>query len=128
MAGSILTDTKKIIGISESDTSFDLDILTHINSTFSVLQQLGVGPDAGFYIEDSSDEWADYIDDDNGYNLIRTYILLKVRILFDPPQNAYLLTAMEKQIAEYEWRISHWREWSLNPVDPMVTAEEDTDE
>lgn len=119
MADSILNDTKKMLGVAEEDTAFDIDIIIHINSVFSVLQQLGVGPVDGFMIEDEEDEWLDYMDADNSYNLIRSYIFLKVRSLFDPPTTSFMLDAMKKQIEEYEWRISTNREWNLNPVDPM---------
>lgn len=130
MEGSILTDVKKMLGIVEADTSFDLDITTYINSTFGVLQQLGVGPTIGYVIEDKSDLWEDYIgESDTVYNMIRPYIYLKVRMLFDPPSTSFLITAMNEQIEQYEWRISTHREWSLDPNDPaLVDAEEDEDE
>jgi hypothetical protein len=124
METSILNSTKKILGVDKGYTAFDADIITHINSAFAILSQLGVGPAGGFFIEDASDEWDDYIVNDNGYNLIKTYIFLKVRILFDPPTTSFLLTAMEKQIQEYEWRISNYREWLLDPNDPKLVAEE----
>lgn len=125
MGESILTDTKKNIGITESDTSFDDDIIMHLNSVFSTLQQLGVGPDDGFMVEDSSDEWYDFIGENNSWNFIRSYIFLKVKMLFDPPSTSFHLEAMNKQIQEFEFRISVNREWQLNPVDPMSVEEED---
>lgn len=130
MEGSILTDTKKILGITESDTAFDLDIITHINSVFGILQQLGVGPTVGFMIEGRSDLWEDYISEtDTVYNMLRSYMFLKVRMLFDPPGTSFLISAIEDQIREYEYRISTHREWSLDPNDPaLVGAEEDSDE
>lgn len=120
METSILNSTKKILGVDKGYTAFDADIITHINSAFAVLCQLGVGPQEDFFIEDASDEWEDFIINDNGYNLIKTYIYLKVRILFDPPTTSFLLSAMEKQIQEYEWRISSYREWLLDPNDPIL--------
>lgn len=125
---SILTGTKKILGISEQDTSFDFDVMTHINSVFSTLQQLGVGPAEGYMIEDASDEWFDYIEDNNSYNMIKTYMYLKVRMAFDPPATSFHINAMQEQIREHEVRISTNREWLLDPVDPMTIVEEEVDD
>jgi hypothetical protein len=120
MENSILISTKKVLGIADDYTAFDIDIIMHINSVFSMLTQMGVGPAEGFFIEDDTAEWGDYIANDNVYNMIRSYMFLKVRMLFDPPSTSFLVTAMEKQIGEYEWRISTHREWLLNPVDPAL--------
>lgn len=122
MEASILTSTKKVIGIAEDDTTFDLDIMIHINSVFATLQQIGVGPEDGFMIEDDSAEWDDYLEGDNGLNNVKTYMFLKVRMFFDPPQTSFLLTAMEKQVDQLEARINTHREWMLDPVDPMSAA------
>ena len=121
MENSILTSTKKILGIGASYTEFDLDIITHINASFSIINQLGVGPENGFMVEDEAAEWADLELPDNQMNLLRTYIFLKVRILFDPPNTSFLLDAMTKQITEYETRLSYFRE-ALIPI-PVVVEE-----
>lgn len=110
MVESILTSTKKVLGIAEAYTAFDTDIITHINSTFSILAQLGVGPLEGFMIEDATEEWADFDVSQVWLNLIRSYVFLKVRQLFDPPGTSFLLDAMQKQIQEFEWRLSVFRE------------------
>jgi hypothetical protein len=110
MEQSILISTKKILGIAEDYTVFDLDIITHINTAFSILTQLGVGPAYGFMIEDESAEWCDFIVDDTQYNSVKSYVFLKVRQLFDPPSTSYLITATEDQIAELEWRLNVHRE------------------
>lgn len=128
MEGSILTDTKKIIGITEDDTSFDVDIIMHINSVFSILQQLGVGPDGGFEILDKSDLWDDYVQNNKALNMVKTYMYLKTKFIFDPPGTSFLLEAMTKQIEELETRISIQREWDLDPVDPRTLVEEDEDD
>lgn len=120
MASSILNDIKKVLGVSEDDTSFDVDIILHINSVFSTVNQMGVGPDEGFSITDSSDGWEDFVTDPIGLGFLRSYFYLKVRMLFDPPTTSFLLDAYNKQIAEFEGRISLHREWGLNPVDPMT--------
>lgn len=128
MEMSILTSTKKVLGIADDYTVFDLDIITHINAAFSILNQLGIGPVEGFMIEDKSDFWDDFVAPTVQLNLIKTYVFLKVRMLFDPPTTSYLLDAMKSQVEEYEWRLSTMREWELDPVDPrtvtVVTDEE----
>jgi hypothetical protein len=117
MEQSILNSTKKILGISDDYTVFDLDIITHINSALSTLTQLGVGPASGFMIEDDTAEWADFIEDDIQYNAVKSYVYLKVRSLFDPPTTSYLISAVDKQIAEFEWRLNVHRE-EMDWVDP----------
>ena len=107
---SILTSTKKVLGIDEDYTVFDEDIIMHINTAFSTLTQLGVGPHEGFMIIDAVAEWDDYIVDDVQYNSVKSYVFLRVRQLFDPPTTSYLITATEKQIAELEWRLNVHRE------------------
>lgn len=120
MEQSILTSTKKILGIAEDYTVFDLDIITHINAAFSTLTQLGVGPASGFMIEDKTVEWADFIGEDLEYNSVKSYVFLRVRQLFDPPATSYLIAASQKQIEELEWRLNTHREedeWvDPNPV------------
>jgi hypothetical protein len=123
MEQSILISTKKILGIDGDYTVFDLDIITHINTAFSTLTQLGVGPEDGFMIEDSEAAWGDFIEDDSEYNAVKSYIFLKTRQLFDPPQTSYLITAMEKQIQELEWRLNTHREetgWTYPDEDDRV--------
>lgn len=106
MSNSILDSTKKILGIAQDYTIFDLDIITHINSTFSTLTELGVGPDVGFAISDNSAIWTDFMGDSLRLNNVKTYVYLRVRMLFDPPQTGYLVTAMQDQIRELEWRLN----------------------
>lgn len=119
MEDSILKSVKKILGIAADYTAFDLDILTHINSTFGVLTQLGIGPVDGFMIEDDAATWDSYGVPQNQLNLIRTYVYLKARLLFDPPATSYLITLAEEQIKEYEWRINHSRENDI-PFEEVV--------
>jgi|SRR5436190_5392056 len=121
MEQSILISTKKILGIAEDYTAFDLDIITHINTAFSTLTQLGVGPATGFMIEDDTAVWDDFISDDQ-YNSVKSYVFLRVRHLFDPPTTSYLITASEKQIEELEWRLNVHREeteWVDPDPDPI---------
>lgn len=119
METSILTSTKKILGVAANYTAFDLDILTHINSALSSLNQLGVGPVDGFFIDDDSADWADLDLPTNQLNMARTYVFLKVRMLFDPPTTSFLVSAMEKQIEEHEWRLNMFREGLI----PLIVVE-----
>lgn len=102
---SILTSVKKKLGIQEDYTHFDEDIIMDINSTFLILNQLGVGPEEPFTIEDSSSEWSDFLPDGQ-IDLVRSYMYLRVRLLFDPPTSSFLLDSMNKQIQEFEWRMN----------------------
>lgn len=110
MEDRILTSTKKVLGVPEDYTAFDLDIVQHINAAFSVLTQLGVGPSEGFVIEDDTAVWSDYITENITLSMVKTYIYLKTRILFDPPATSFLIEALNRQIEEYEQRISYQRE------------------
>lgn len=121
MENSILNSTKKILGISDDYTAFDIDIITHINSTFSIIHQLGVGPDDDFSISDEAEEWEDLGLPNDQMNLLRTYLYLKVRMLFDPPTSGFLITATNQQIEEYETRLSYMRESTI-PI-PVSTEE-----
>jgi len=121
MEDSVLKSTKKILGIDSAYMVFDLDIITHINSAFSTLTQLGVGPRTGFMIEDDTAEWPEFLVDDNQMNSVRTYVYLKVRMLFDPPVTSYLIVAFEKQISEFEWRLNvHREETDWIDPDPLL--------
>lgn len=122
MEPSILKSTKKILGVGDADTSFDVDIMTHINSVLAVLTQVGIGPDNGYMIEDDTATWDAFIGTDPRLNLVKTYLYLKVRLLFDPPGTSYAINAMEKQIAEFEWRLNVMRE-EESWTDPTIPAE-----
>jgi hypothetical protein len=103
---SILTSVKKMLGIAEEYEHFDADLLMHINSVFSILHQLGVGPADGFMIEDKSSIWSDFISDESKYMLAKSYMFLKVKLLFDPPLSSAVLECYKTQISEYEWRLN----------------------
>ena len=110
MTDSILDSTKKILGIEAEYNAFDLDIVTHINSALFTLNQLGIGPDEGFMIEDASAEWDDLLEGDMNLNAVKSYIYLRVRMLFDPPTTSFALDSMQKQVTEFEWRLNTYRE------------------
>lgn len=121
MSNSVLTSTKKILGIAEDYTAFDLDIITHINSALMTVSQLGIGPADGMEINDDTTFWSDLLGNDPAYNAVRTYVYLKVRLLFDPPQTSFLLKAQEEQLRELEWRLNTYREEQLAGVVPAST-------
>lgn len=106
MEESILTSIKKILGITEEYEQFDADIIMHINSVFMVLQQLGVGPKEGFTITDKSTTWGDYLMNNTQYESAKSYIGLKVRLLFDPPLSSTVMECMKQMISEMEWRLN----------------------
>ena len=106
MIDSILTSIKKLLNISEEDSSFDIDLIIHINSVFSILDQLGVGPDGGFSIEDNTAIWSDYTTDIYQLADIKSYVFLKVKLMFDPPTNSSILQSIERSITELEWRLN----------------------
>lgn len=104
---SILTDTKKLLGITEEYENFDLDIITHINSVFSILCQLGVGPKAGFSITDKASTWEDFLpNQDPRLNMVKSYMYAKVRLMFDPPQSGSHKEALEATVDELTFRLS----------------------
>ena len=106
MIDSILTSIKKLLGITEECTNFDADIIMHINSVFMILNQLGVGPSECFRIEDDSAEWDEFIGTSTNIDAVKSYIHLKVKLLFDPPLNSAVIEAMKQQINELEWRLN----------------------
>lgn len=106
MEESILTSIKKLLGITDECTDFDTDILIHINSVFMTLHQLGVGPETGFRIDDKSTVWAGYITDDDNLDAVKTYMYLKVKLVFDPPLSSAVMEANKQLINELEWRLN----------------------
>ena len=106
METSILTSIKKLLGVAEDYAEFDEDIITHINSVFLNLTQLGVGPEEGFMIEDDTAVWEDFIDDSIQLQAVKTYTYLKVKLLFDPPLSSSVTESFTRMIAELEWRLN----------------------
>ena len=105
---SILTSIKKMLGIDEEYTHFDADVIMHINSVLMILTQLGVGPEEGFVIEDDTSTWVDFIPEANAAQLhaVKSYIYMKVKLIFDPPLSSAVIESMNRQIAEFEWRLN----------------------
>lgn len=106
MDESILNSIKKLLGLSKEYEAFDTDIIIHINTVFMVLNQLGVGPENGFSIKDKEAKWSDFLESITDLESVKTYIYLKVRLVFDPPLNASVLESMKQTIAELEWRLN----------------------
>lgn len=103
---SILTSIKKLLGISEEYTHFDADLIMHINSVFLILTQIGVGPSKGFSISDETAKWTDFIQDSIRLGAVKSFMYLKVKLLFDPPSSSSVMEATNKLIAELEWRLN----------------------
>lgn len=134
---SILDSTKKILSIDPTDDSFDQDIVTQINTAFSHLQQLGIGPAAGFVIEDNTLTWDDFLPEPEVatdtylpvLSAVKNNVYLRVRLVFDPPVVSYVLTAMQQQLQESDSRLSMLREatdW-VDPDPPVVSDEDPID-
>lgn len=104
---SILTSIKKLLGMTEEYKHFDADLVMHINSVFSILCQLGVGPDTPFVIEDEDQTWDEFVPNDAAaIACVKSYMALRVRLLFDPPTTSFNLDAVKNTISELEWRMS----------------------
>lgn len=103
---SILTSIKLLLGITEEDTSFDPQIIMHINTVLMTLRQLAVGKPEAFRIEDAETTWVDFLGDSEDLEAVKTYVYLKVKMVFDPPSNSTLYNACKEQAAELEWRLN----------------------
>lgn len=102
---SILTSIKKLLGIAEEYEHFDPDIIMHINSIFMTLNQLGVGPENCYFIEDKLNTWTEFLEDPTGLQMVKSYMGIKVRMLFDPPANSVVMEMMKQQANEMEFRL-----------------------
>lgn len=114
---SILTSIKKLLGISEEYEHFDADIIIHINMAFETLNQLGIGPEEPFYIQDKTYTWDEFKTNGQDIRSVKTYIFLKVKMIFDPPTNSIYSEAIKNEISELEWRMNV-------RVDPWKTESE----
>lgn len=106
MDESILNSVKKLLGIAEDYNYFDQDIIIDINAALMILTQLGVGPSKGFLITDDGDTWSDFIGNANNLGSIQSYVYMKVKLMFDPPQNSFTVDSMTKLVNEFEWRLN----------------------
>ena len=106
MADSIFSSVKKVVGLLGDDDSFDEDLLLHINSVVSTLRQLGLSIPADFYVRDDVQTWQDLLGEFRDLDLVKSYMTMKVRLMFDPPTSSFGLKSMEEMVKEYEWRIN----------------------
>ena len=106
MYESILTSIKKLLGIPEDYEHYDADIIMHINSVFMILNQLGVGPSNGFSITDKTAVWSNFISANDNLEAVKSYVYMKVRLLFDPPLSSAVMECMNRMISELEWRLN----------------------
>lgn len=114
---SILNDVKHTLGLLPAETAFDTDIILHINSVLGTLNQLGVGPNDGYMIEGTDEEWSAFFSDTR-LNPVKSYMFLRVKLLFDPPQVGFVIASMDRQIQELEWRL--FVEADTPYIDPNV--------
>lgn len=128
---SILETIKKLIGIDKDYGVFDIDLVVAINSSFTILNQLGVGPFKSFSISGPSETWSDFFGEDESIDLAKSYIYLRARLLFDPPETGVLHEAIERQIKEFEWRLmiqaetKHMQEIDTKVIDHPSLANRD---
>ena len=118
MQDSILMTIRKLVCGNPYADHFDTDLLVHINACFSTLNQLGVGPENGFVVTDETQSWSSYIADNYILNMVKTYVTLKVKKIFDPPLTSSVLEAMDKEISQLEWRLNV----AVDPVKPTSTS------
>lgn len=115
---SILTSIKKMLGITEEYEHFDTDLIMHINSVLMILTQLGVGSSDGFSIKGKEEAWTDFLPEGTQLELVKSYVYLKVKLLFDPPLGSAVVEVINRQICEFEWRLNV----SVDPVNNSVSA------
>lgn len=105
MEESILKTIKQLIGCPDDFEQFDLDLIVHINSSFATLTHLGVGPKEGYRITGADNVWSEFEDDAKKLSLIKDYVYIKTRLLFDPPISGSLMDSLKEQLKEMEWRL-----------------------
>lgn len=103
---SILTSVKKDLGILEEDTNFDPDIIRAINTALAILTQIGVGPAAGFSIQDKTAVWTDFVPNMPYYEPVKNDVVMRVKLIFDPPTSGPLLDSTKNLMNELEWRLN----------------------
>lgn len=116
MGESILNSVKKILNIGAENTCFDTDIIIHINSILANLVQMGVGPTEGFAITGATETWEQFTDNAVYLNQVRSYVPIKVKLMFDPPTNSSLIESFEKLANELEWRLFVEQDNRINPL------------
>ena len=104
---SILTSIKKLLGITAEYKQFDPDLIIHINSVFLILKQIGIGPEQGFSISGEYETWKQFLPEGSeNFEAVKSYMYIKVKLLFDPPTSSAVMEAMNRIASEYEWRLN----------------------
>lgn len=116
--GSILHDIKQMLGQEWDDTTYDLDITNHINTVFFNLSQIGVGPEDGFSIEGPDEKWVEYVGERKNFQAVKTYIYLRVRMVFDPPATGPMMQSLQAQADKLEWTLSVEADRPYTPPTP----------
>lgn len=122
---SILDSIKKMIGVDKDYGAFDVDLIIAINGVFTILNQLGVGPEKEFSITGPEETWLDFFGVTDAINLVKPYMYLKVKLTFDPPNTGVLHEAMERQISEFEWRLAIQADPASKPDEPETPEDPD---
>lgn len=104
MPNSILLTIKKMLGLDAGYEAFDTDIIVHINSALFTLMQIGVGPAEGFIVTGPSETWSDFLDSHRDLESVKSYVYMRTRLAFDPPQSSSVIKVLEDMCREYEWR------------------------
>lgn len=115
---SILKTIKQMLMLGTAQSAFDLDIIIHINSALSALRQLGIGPDEGYRITGETETWTLFLAGKDDLDAVKSYVLIKVRLAFDPPGTSFVIAAFQEQLRELEFRINVHREERENPWEP----------
>lgn len=123
---SILDSIKKMIGVDKDYGAFDVDLIIAINGVFTILNQLGVGPEKEFSITGPDETWLDFFGVTDAINLVKPYMYLKVKLIFDPPSTGVLHEAMERQISEFEWRLAIQADPASKPDDSEDSGGDDS--
>ena len=113
---SILVSIKKLLGLTDTYTPFDADIIMHINTVFMTLHQLGVGPSVGFKIEDDIAVWTDYLSDSILLEAAKSYVYMKVKLMIDPPSSSFVIESYKTLCSELEWRLTEQVMLTAPPV------------
>ena len=127
MDQSILDDIKKMLGLDIDYQVFDTDVIILINSALMTLQQIGVVPKEGFMIDSSAQLWSDFVPENKILGSIKTYVYLKVKVVFDPPVNSYVMDAYNKTAEELEWRLREQMESYPGDLPRQEETEEESE-
>lgn len=127
MEESILLSIKKLLGLDGDYQAFDEDVVVHINTALSILRQLGIGPKNGFKITGSNETWGDFLGDSDKLEMAKTFVYTRVKPIFDPPSNSFVLSALKEESTELAWRLNIAAEEDLETLSDEETSSEEDD-